>query len=660
MKNKMTRPLSWLPVLLISTSVAACSDASKETTPTVQPASNEAASNTTSSTASASGSSTIQVTYDKEDMYSDWTKEKPSYIKLNGSTASLEGTGAAIDGSTIMILLPGVYVLSGTLDDGQILVDSQKGGTVKLVLNGVELNNSNNAPIFVKNADKTILSLPEGTSNTVSDGKTYVYANPDDDEPNAAIFSKDDLVLNGSGSLTVYGNYNNGIMGKDDVKITGGNITIYSVDDGLAGRDLLAIKDGIFHIEAEGDGIRSTNDKDAGKGNISLSGGVYTIRAGADGIQAVGTLSIAGGEYDVVTGGGSANAAAKAGDSRQGPGGFAPAAGNAASTTASTAAEKQSAKGLKAGTDITVTDGVFAIDSSDDALHSNGSLTISGGSFAVISGDDGIHADASILIQDGVINITKSYEGIESKNITLAGGEIHVTASDDGINISGGNDGSSVNGRPGQNAFSASGDSLLQITGGFITVNAAGDGLDSNGSIMMSGGTVLVSGPTDNGNGALDYDGSFSLTGGVLMAAGSAGMAQAPSEQSEQNSVMMTFTSQQKAGTSVTLQDSKGRIVAAFTPGKNFQTIVMASPDLKKDEEYTLYTGGTFSGNVQNGLVTEGSLDGGTKVVSFSIASSVTYLNEAGVTTGSRGGMGGGQPGRSQGQAQGQGGLGRN
>lgn len=642
MSRKFSRG-KWLIVLLISVFLISCTS-NPSVTGTLAQADDGAEAAAAGGGQTAGGASANEfVTYDADDLYSDWTADAAlNHIELQGTTAAFEGTGAAISGNDVMILFPGTYVISGQLDDGQIIVDSQRDGTVRLVLNGAEIHNSSSSAIYVMNADKTVITLAEGTNNVVSDGESYVYATPEEDEPNAAIFSKDDLTINGTGSLTVHANYNNGIMSKDDLKITGGQITVYSVDDGLVGRDIMAVKEGTITIEAEGDGIKSTNDTDSSKGNIVLADGTFDIQAGSDGIQSVNSVIITGGQYTITSGGGSANGVAQTSGFSQG--GFrGNTQGNTAATGAST--DTPSTKGIKAAVDISIAGGAFNIDSADDAIHSNDSLTITKGDISISSGDDGIHADSSILIEDGTIAIAKSYEGIESKLITIAGGEIHITASDDGINISGGNDGSSVNGRPGQNSFSSSGDNKLVITGGTVVVNASGDGLDANGSISMSGGTVLVNGPTNSGNGALDYDGSFEITGGIMMAAGSSGMAQAPSEQSAQLSIMMSFSTVQQAGTLVTLKDSDGKIIAAFAPATQYQSIVITAPELNKDAAYTLYSGGTSTGTETSGLYTDGELEGGTEVVSFTLSSTVTYLSESGVSTGRGSNMGGGRMG---------------
>lgn len=317
--------------------------------------------------------------------------------------------------------------------------------------------------------------------------------------------------------------------------------------------------------------------------------------------------------------------------------------GSETTTTTEVEEESTSTKGIKSSSDITISGGTFNIDSADDAIHSNDTITIDGGDITIASGDDGIHSDTTLTINDGKVNIIKSYEGIESAVINIAGGQIHVIASDDGINVAGGNDGSAVNGRPGQNNFSASGDYNLNIKGGYLVVDATGDGLDANGSIYMTGGTVIVNGPTDNGNGALDYDVIFEISGGFLVSAGSSAMAQGTSDSSTQYSIIMNYPQVQSAGTLVHLEDSEGNIIATFAPSKDYQSVVITSPDLKSDGTYTLYSGGTSTGTETDGLYSDEEYQEGTEVVSFTISSSVTGLNESGVTEAQAGhGMGGG------------------
>lgn len=594
------------------------------------------------------------VTYDANDYYTEWKNETPNYIALTGTGATLKGTGATVKDSKITITSAGVYVISGTLNEGQIIVDVKDEGTVKLVLNGAVITCSDNAPIYSKSAGKTIISLQAGTQNTITDGKKYAST----DDPNAAIFSQDDLTINGTGNLTVRGNYKDGITSKDDLKITGGNIKIYSADDGLMGKDLVAVKAGTIAIEAAGDGIKASNDTDAAKGFVALEGGTFNIKSEADGIQAYTSVLISGGAYTISSGGGSANATAKTGDNMGGQ--FGNKEGTATTKTDATVktdtttktdeteTEGVSAKGIKASTDISIAGGTFKIDSADDALHSSKTVTITGGDLSIATGDDGVHGDETLIVKDGKINITKSYEGLESNIITLSGGEIHVIAKDDGINAAASStEAAETKGAPGQSA----GTSMLNINGGYITVDASGDGLDANGSITMTKGTVIVSGPTNSGNGTLDYDGTFVISGGLLMAAGSSGMAQTTSDESTQNSIIMTYTETQKAGTVVQLKDSKGNTVGTVTPKKDYQSIVISSPELVKGETYTLYSGGTSTASESASGYTDGENKGGTKVVEFTIANSVTWLTNTGVTTAKTSMQGGqGNPGGGGGQ----------
>jgi hypothetical protein len=572
------------------------------------------------------------VTYDKDDLYSDWKSGDTTSIQLTGAGATVEDSGGAIaEGNIITIKTSGTYVISGKLNDGQIIVDAEDKATVRLVLNGAEINSSTNSPIYVKKAEKTVISLEDGTENSISDGETYNLEGSDD-EPNAALFSKGNLTINGTGKLVVKGNYNNGITSKDDLKVTGGTIEIEAADDGLMGRDLLAVKDGDFTIKAGGDAVKSTNDKDASKGVIAIEGGDFDLVAANDGFQAVTSLLIADGDFKISTGGGSPETVG----TKEG-GGQRPGQTTTTTTAASAESESDSAKGLKAGTEVGIGGGTFEIDSLDDAVHSNNSVTITGGKMAIATGDDGIHGDSAVFANGGDISISKSYEGIESLVITIAAGDIEVNASDDGINVGGGVDGSNPDMQS-----TTSENNLLSINGGNVYVNAQGDGLDSNGSISMTDGTVIVSGPTNNGNGSLDYDQTLDISGGLLIAAGSSGMVQAASEDSKQHSMLMTYPETQVAGTILHLEDSKGNTVPTFAPEKDYQAVFISSPKLEKDGTYTLYSDGKATGSDANGLYKDGDYSGGTKVVEFKIADSVTWLNESGITTAQSGGPGGG------------------
>ncbi len=557
----------------------------------------------------------IAIVYEGDDLDSGPDSGDISDIRLEGSTATVQGSGATVQGSTITIHSAGTYQISGVLNNGQIVVNAPDKETVTLILNQVAMASSTGAPIHVIQADKVIISLADDSENHITDNRT---GSPDaqSSEPHAAIFSTSDLTIKGNGTLTVQAGYHNGIASKDDLKITGGHITIQATNDGLKGRDSVAIKDGTITINAGGDGIRSDNDEKVEKGYISIEGGVLNITAGQDGIQAETGLTINGGQITLATGGGSANSSDKSGWGNWG--------------SSKTTADSASAKGLKASVDITITGGSIHINSSDDAIHSNNSITIRDGDIWIASGDDGLHADASLTIYGGKLDITQCYEGLESATIAIHGGVIRLTSRDDGINIVGGNDGSALNGRPGQNPFAVSANTWLEIHGGYILIDAVGDGIDVNGTIRMTDGIVIINGPTNNGNGALDYDGGFTISSGFLVAAGSASMAQAPDTSSTQYSLMQTWTSPLPAGTLVHIQTQDGQNLLTFAPTKTFQNIVFSSPDLKNGLTCLIYSGGSSTGSATDGLYSGGIYTPGVQAASLTLSGIVTGASRSG------------------------------
>lgn len=605
----------WMTLILII-SLSACSDSSQTIVSTSSEAQTSAvaylveqvgSNETTDMSDTSAKAETVQVknseTHEDADDYV-WDSATVVPIILNGDSISVESKGVTVNGSTATITAGGTYSLSGTLNDGQIIVDTIDEAVVRLILNRANLNSTTSAPIVVNNAEKTIIVLAENTENTVTDAASYIFPEAETDEPNAAIFSTADLTLYGSGSLTVNGNYNDGIASKDGLIIASGNITVNAVDDGIRGKDYLVIEDGEITVNAQGDGLKSDNEEDAARGYVSIANGVIHISSGGDAISAQTDVSISGGQFSLTSGGGVGNYVD----------------------------ETLSAKGIKGLAAVTVDSGSFTISSADDAIHSNGSVVVNGGIFTIASGDDGMHADTSLEINGGEISITESYEGIESAVITINNGDIDITASDDGINVAGGVDSSGMmpggrpGGGPGQDAFSYTGDYYLYINGGTIVVNAGGDGLDVNGAIEMTDGLVVVHGPTEQMNAALDYDGYFNISGGVSVAAGSAGMAMTPSQTSSQNSTLIYFTSTLLAGTLVHIQNSAGEEIMTLALAKDSQTIAFSSPELVNGETYTIFTGGNVTGVETGGLYLEGSYYPGSEYASFTVSGVVTMI----------------------------------
>ncbi len=528
-------------------------------------------------------------------------------ITLSGDAIAADGAGVTVDGKVATITAAGTYTITGALSDGQIVVDTEDEAVVTLVLNGVDISNSTTAPIAILNAEDAVIVLADGTANNVTDATSYVFPSAEEDEPNAAIFSNAGLTVSGNGSLTVTGNYNDAISSDDALTITGGAITVNAVDDGLRGKDTLLIQGGTINVAAGGDGLKSDNEDDATLGYVAIEGGVINVAAQGDAIAAQTDVLITGGEFNLSAGGGS---------------------GAQIATDAS-------AKGIKGLVNVLIDNGTFVIDSADDAIHSNGNVTINGGTFTLNTGDDGMHADATLTINGGSITIPTSYEGLESAVITINAGDINLTSSDDGINVAGGVDGSGQMAGPGRGgrgqggqtgeAVTYTGSYYLYINGGTILVNAQGDGLDANGAIEMTGGVVVVNGPTEQMNGALDYDATFNITGGTLIAVGSSGMAQAPTTSSTQASVLLNISGQ-SAGTLVNIQNAAGESVLTFAPAKAYSSILFSSPDLAQGTEYTLYVGGSATGTEVGGLYTDGTYSGGSEYGSFTQSSMVTML----------------------------------
>ncbi len=601
--------------------------------------------------------------YDDEDLDSSWSDEDlTAAVTLNGNSADVDGEGVQVDGSTVTIVKGGVYLISGTLDDGQLAVDTDKKTDVRIILNGVEITCGDSAPLNGRLAGKITVTLAEGTENILTDGSSYTYDDQEKEEPNAALFCKNDLVINGAGSLTVNANFNHGINSKDSLVLISGTYVINSVNDAIRGKDSLTVVGGSYTVSSSSDGFKSSNDTDSDSGWIYIIDGEFHITAEEDGFQAETMLVADGGTYQIECGGGSENGAVhtSTGDigGQMGPGGQMPGGSGgkrpedgdmtfpegesmelpdgekmpgpggeteAAEDQPADTSVSDSAKGLKAGSSLEINGGSYTIDSADDAFHSNGNLTVAGGTVTIATGDDGMHADGTLTVSGGDIVITECYEGLEGVTVIVSGGNIELTASDDGVNAAGGNDSSgTAAGGFGRDSFKSGSSYLISITGGILKVNAGGDGLDSNGSIEMSGGEVYVSGPVSDGDGALDYDSDFLISGGKLALAGSTGMLQTPGTESTQNTIVVIYSETQVAGTRAALANSAGDVLAEFEPDKDYASIQFSAESITEGETFTLYSGDT-------------------KLCDITVNGSVTTVDDSGAlaSAGVMGGMGG-------------------
>ena len=531
----------------------------------------------------------------------------------------------------VKITAEGTYVVSG--EHESITVSAPDTAKVHIILKNATVSNTSGPAIYIESADKVLITAYKNTTNTLSDGTSYTgdFKNTNVD---GTIFSKTDLTLNGEGTLNITGNCKCGAVSKDDLIICGLNLTVKSTGCALEGKDCVKIKDAAITVSSGGDGIRSTNTEKTNKGFVYIETGNIDITSGNDGIQAATVLKAANGNVKI-TAGGAADTKQNSGDRNM------PGFGGKTQTTD----DEESTKGLKAGSLIVIDEGSFEVSSKDDAFHSNGDIEINGGSFTAATGADGFHADSNLIINGGSITVSRSYEGLEGQKVTVTGGNIDITASDDGINAASPSvSGSSTDGRPGNSDSS----SLITISGGYILVNASGDGIDSNGNVAITGGTVLVSGPTDNGNAAFDYNGEATVSGGTVILCGSSGMAQGFSDKSEQASFMYTLDSSASAGSSVALTDEKGNVIASFIPAKQYNNIVITSPSLKNGSSYKLVIGGTVSGADKNGYASSGSVSSAAQTLDIKLTGITTSFGNGGMS----GGMGGGNKGGGFGGGQ--------
>ncbi len=472
----MKRVKRMIPFLLmIMVFLGGCSSNSQTTT---AESTAEAVTETTAAlSAVVSPTSTVVVDpeFTDRDLETSYDDATAVQVTLDGSTIQVSGDGATASNGVLTITKEGTYVVTGNLSDGQIVVAAADTDKIQIVLNGATINCADNAPIYVKSANKVFITLATNTVNTLTDGGVYVQT--DDNTVDGVIFSKADLTINGTGTLSILTNNNHGIVSKDDLVITGGTYNITSTDDALSGKNSVKIKDGVITIDSSaGKGITSKNADDSTKGYVYICGGIITIK--------------------------------------------------------------------------------------------------------------------------------NSTEGIEGTAIVVEGGTIDLVSSDDGFNGASASAAETDTGGKGGAAMENDSNVYVSIAGGTISVNASGDGLDSNGSLYISGGTVEVSGPTNNGNGALDYNGTADVSGGTVVIAGSTGMAQSFSETSTQASLLYNLPASCAAGTEIKLTDASGKTVVSYTPDKAYQSVVISTPDLAQGSTYTLICGSQTVEIPMTGMVT--------------------------------------------------------
>lgn len=565
-------------------------------------------------------------------------------LSPDGSTST--DASVRIDGQTVTITQAGTYQIAGTLGDGALIVESAENAKITLVLGGVSIKNSTGAAIQISTADDVTIELAEGTTNVLQSGEEVdiAAATESKEASGGALQSKADLKIKGKGSLTVLGYLNNGIHCTKDLKIKNGNISVTALGHGIKGKNSVTVSGGTVTVTSGKDGITSDETENEEKGFVTIEDGEIIITSVGDGVSAETTLTVTGDVISIISGGGSANAQQKT-DNMRDWWDF----DNSASDDNSA-----SCKGLKAGKALVISGGSITIDAQDDALHTDGDMTISGGECILSTGDDGAHAALSLTVLDGKITVLTSYEGLEANQITLADGELDITASDDGINANGGSDGfsggfgggfggrrSDMNSQsgdmtppdnsnmqtppdgnapsgnpptmPGQDAADSTTTDdttdkqpVLLITGGKITVNADGDGLDSNGDLRVEGGDITINGPANGGNGAIDIGtengGAGVIAGGTLIALGTSSMAENFGSTSTQCAFLVTMNSF-GAGETITITDSQGNVLYTGVTVKSANSVVFSSADLVVGETYTVTIGSTSATVTQSSTV---------------------------------------------------------
>ena len=503
----------------------------------------------------------VDTHYSEQDL--SWDTSSETAIDLSNPTAT---DGVTVEDSTLTITKAGTYKLSGGYQ-GQIKVETADSDAVRLVLDNANITNSSGAALNVVNADEVILYSASGTTNTISDGADYTATGEDD--PDAVVYSKADLTIAGEGTLKVNGNHEDGIHTSDGLVIASGTLEVNAANTGIKGKDYVDILGGTINVTAQQDGIKSTNDTDEGQGWTRLSNGTVTVNAGDDGFKASRVVEISGGSLTV----------------------------------------KQSDEGIEAQY-INVSGGDVNVTSADDGM--NASLKTNDSESTDSSANTSDTADQQQNNQQ-----QGSIPGGQQSGTSGTAQQQNNTQNQGNQNMGqppampGGNaqDGTSQNGttgtgqqgmgQPPQGGMPGGGgggtfevvDAAINVSGGHVTVNAEGDGIDSNGVTTLSGGTLIVNGPSQGGNAALDTNGDLLLNGATVLSGSTADMFEAPSTNSTSGYLKLTNSSGFEQGSTVQVADSSGKVVANYKVTKsNVQLVLVSSSSIVKGQSYTVYT----------------------------------------------------------------------
>lgn len=512
--------------------------------------------------------------FSKRDSATDYDPEDIVAIALADGATSADDPRVTVSDDRVTLTGAGTYLVRGALTDGQLCIDAEDSDKLHIILSGASISTAGAAALYVRAADKVFLTLEDGTSNHLAasgEAVTDGTANLD-----ATVFSRCDLTVNGTGSLSVQSSASHGFAVKADLALMSGTFSVTAAKHAISAKKSIRIKDGSYLLTAGRDAIHAEDPDDTTRGFIYISGGTLRIDAASDGLDAATTLQFIGGSITATAG----------------------------------------SKGIKAGGDLLVACDALDISATDDAIHTNASCAITHGSIRISTGDDGVHADDNLTVHGGTIRIEESYEGLEGSTVDILGGEITIKASDDGINAAGGADASgsappnAPTGRH-EDTFRASDDTIyICIAGGHISVDAEGDGLDSNGSITVTGGTLLVSGSSGSDDAALDYDGTATVTGGIIVMTGSRGMAQNFGISSTQGSILLNYAA--SVLSTVSLRSEAGETLLSYEPPKAYSSVLVSHPSLTVGATYSLTAAGmTQSVKLTSLIYGTGGMGGG-------------------------------------------------
>ena len=517
-----------------------------------------------------------------------------------------------IDGNQVTVTGPGIYHVTGDLGTGRLTVRAD--GNVTLILDGVTVNGGDGPAVEADDAKRTLLYLAEGSENTLISGTADTQTeNTDTDEEGsgAAVYARDPLYVAGKGSLTVEGWIHNGISTTDDLVILDGTLNVTAVNNGLRGKDSLTVLGGNVTVIAG-------NTEDLTEDRLStepipemngLPGAPTEMGQRPDDMPELPEGGMPGtpGEMgqrpenmpEPPEMGGMPGTPGEMGQRSEnmpeppemggGPqGGF----GGEPWEDANGTTGASGGKGLKTDGELEIRGGSVTVFAADDGINAGVSVTVSGGSVTLTAGDDGIHGDERVTITGGNVRVLKANEGIEAHEIDIAGGSVSVVANDDGMNANGGPDMFSRNRTEADEETTLA---SLTIRGGDVYVKANGDGLDSNGNLLLLGGRVVVDGPANGGNGALDSGsengGEMRAEGGTLLAIGSSGMAETFGNTSTQCSFIETLPKTYPAGTKVTVRAADGTVLIDHESAASFDSVVFTDPALKVGEACELTVG---------------------------------------------------------------------